>query len=105
MIKVAITGAAGRMGRTLIEAVALNPNVQLSAAIERPDSSLVGSDAGELAGLGKNGIHIVATVDEVINDFDVLIDFSAPAATLANAIACRDAGKALVVGTTGFSDV
>jgi 4-hydroxy-tetrahydrodipicolinate reductase len=77
--------------------------VQLAAAIERPESSLLGADAGELAGLGKNGITIVGDIAEVINDFDVLIDFSVPAASLANAIACRQAGKKMVVGTTGFS--
>lgn len=105
MIRIAVTGAGGRMGKTLIEAIAVAQGAQLTAAIERPDSSLIGVDAGELAGIGKNGIQIVATLEEVIDQFDVLIDFTAPAATLANAIACRDAGKAIVVGTTGFSDV
>lgn len=105
MIRIAVTGAGGRMGKTLIEAIAVAQGAQLTAAIERPDSSLIGVDAGELAGIGKNGIPIVATLEEVIDQFDVLIDFTAPAATLANAIACRDAGKAIVVGTTGFSDV
>ena len=105
MIRIAVTGAGGRMGKTLIEAIAVAQGAQLTAAIERPDSSLIGVDAGELAGIGKNGIPIVATLEEVIDQFDVLIDFTAPAATLANAIVCRDAGKAIVVGTTGFSDV
>lgn len=105
MIRIAVTGAAGRMGKTLIEAIAMADGAQLTAAIERPDSSLIGADAGELAGVGKNGITIVASIDEVVEDFDVLIDFSSPVATLANAAACKDAGKKMVIGTTGFNDL
>lgn len=104
MIKIAVTGASGRMGRTLIEAVAVAENTELTAAIERPDSSLVGADSGELAGVGFNGIPVVGSIDDVIDAFDVLIDFTAPAATLANAAACRAAGKKIVIGTTGFTD-
>lgn len=104
MINIAVTGAGGRMGKTLIEAISLNENTQLAAAIERPESSLIGADSGELAGLGKNGINIVASITDVINDFDVLVDFTAPSATLANAKACATAGKKMVIGTTGFSD-
>jgi 4-hydroxy-tetrahydrodipicolinate reductase len=103
MVRIAITGAAGRMGKTLIEAVAQAEGVELTAALERPDSSLVGADAGELAGLGKNGVVIAGDIHAVINDFDVLIDFTAPAATLANAAACAAAGKKIVIGTTGFT--
>lgn len=104
MTRIAVTGAGGRMGKTLIEAIALAQGAQLTAAIERPDSSLIGADAGELAGIGKNGIQIAASIEEVIDQFDVLIDFTAPIATLANASACRAANKAMVIGTTGFSD-
>ena len=105
MIRIAVTGAGGRMGKTLIEAIAMVQDAHLSAAIERPDSSLIGADAGELAGIGKNGIFIVGSIEEVLDQFDVLIDFTAPAATLANAAACRSAGKGMVIGTTGFNDV
>ncbi|WP_425050610.1 4-hydroxy-tetrahydrodipicolinate reductase [Pseudomaricurvus hydrocarbonicus] len=103
MVRIAVTGAAGRMGKTLIEAIALAEGVELTVALERPDSSLVGADAGELAGLGKNGVSIAGDIHAVINDFDVLIDFTAPAATLANAAACAAAGKKIVIGTTGFT--
>jgi 4-hydroxy-tetrahydrodipicolinate reductase len=102
-VRIAVTGAAGRMGRILIEAVSLNEGCKLTAAIERPESSLIGADAGELAGLGKNGVAIVGDVNTVLNDFDVLIDFTVPAATLANARVCGLAGKGMVIGTTGFS--
>jgi len=101
--KLAVTGAAGRMGKMLIETIAQQDNAILVAAIERPDSSLIGADAGELAGLGKNGVIIVGDLMTVVDDFDVLIDFTAPAPTLANAEICSNAGKAMVVGTTGFS--
>lgn len=103
MIRIAITGAAGRMGKHLVEAVQQNPAVRLSAAIERPDSTLVGSDAGEVAGIGKNGVRIVGDIRQALNDFDVLIDFSVPLATLENVRACASAGKQIVIGTTGFT--
>ena len=103
-VNIAVTGAAGRMGKILIEAIAQNPATQLTAAIERPDSTLIGADAGELAGIGKNGIAIVGDLSEVVASFDVLIDFTAPAATLANAKACAGTGKKMVIGTTGCTE-
>ena len=101
-IKIAISGASGRMGRALIEAVNAHPDTQLSAALERPGSSLIGADAGDVAGQGKLGVALAGDLADA--DFDVLIDFSAPAATLSNAALCARQGRALVVGTTGFSD-
>lgn len=100
--RIAVTGAAGRMGRMLIEAIGQSPDAQLHAAIEHPSSSLVGSDSGELAGLGKNGVIIVDDLRKVIEQVDTVIDFTAPVATLENAEICAEFGKALVVGTTGF---
>jgi 4-hydroxy-tetrahydrodipicolinate reductase len=101
--KIAVTGAAGRMGKMLIEALDQSSTGELSAAIERPESSLIGADAGELAGVGKNGIKIVKDIADVVDDFDVLIDFTAPQATLANAHFCAENNKGIVIGTTGFS--
>jgi 4-hydroxy-tetrahydrodipicolinate reductase len=102
--KIAITGAAGRMGKTLIEGLSLVDGVELGAALEHPDSSLLGADAGELAGIGKNGITVRADINEVLDQFDVLIDFTIPAATLANLQACVAADKKIVIGTTGFTE-
>lgn len=103
-VRVAVTGAAGRMGKTLIEAVSLAEGCTLTAAIERPESSLVGADAGELAGLGANGVKVVGNIRDVVGEFDVLIDFTAPVATLDNATVCGEAGKGMVIGTTGFDE-
>ena len=102
-LRIAVTGAAGRMGKTLIEAVANAEGCELSAAFERPGSSLIGVDAGELAGLGKNGVVISDNLESAVDTFDVLIDFSVPAATLANAKICAAHGRKIVIGTTGFT--
>jgi len=104
MTRIAVTGAAGRMGKALIEAVTINTETALAAAIERPESTIVGLDAGELAGIGQLGVKVVGGINQVIDDFDVLIDFTAPVATIANAQACAAKGKKIVVGTTGFTD-
>ena len=104
MTRIAVTGAAGRMGKMLMEAVSLSADAELTAAVVLPEESLIGVDAGELAGLGANGVRVVGDVSEVMADFDVLIDFTAPVATLANAKLCAEHGKGLVVGTTGFSE-
>jgi 4-hydroxy-tetrahydrodipicolinate reductase len=96
-------GAAGRMGKTLIEAVQQARDAVLSAAVDRPDSSLLGVDAGELAGVGRLGVALAGQLDQVLDDFDVLIDFTHPSVTLKNLQLCRAAGKAMVIGTTGFT--
>ncbi|WP_339847673.1 4-hydroxy-tetrahydrodipicolinate reductase [uncultured Halopseudomonas sp.] len=104
MRRVAVIGAAGRMGKTLIEALDQTEGVELTAAVERPESSLVGSDAGELAGTGRNAVQVQDSLHKVLGDFDVLIDFTHPSTTLVNLALCREAGKAMVIGTTGFTD-
>jgi 4-hydroxy-tetrahydrodipicolinate reductase len=103
MQRIAVMGAAGRMGKTLIEAVQQTPGVVLSAAIDRAGSSLIGADAGELAGVGRLGVVLADDLQSVLDDFDVLIDFTHPSVTLQNLAICRAAGKAMVVGTTGFT--
>lgn len=104
MIRIAIAGAAGRMGKALIEATIANAGTSLTAAIVRPTSSLVGVDAGEFGGVGKLDVQIVGDIAQAIHQFDVLIDFSTPAATLANVQICAAAGKPMVIGTTGFNE-
>ena len=103
-MRVAVVGAAGRMGKNLIEAVGMTKGLELTAATEHPDSSLVGADAGEVAGVGKLGVTIAADLAAVVNDFDVVIDFTGLAPTLNHLSICREHGKKIVIGTTGFDD-
>ncbi|MDH3640509.1 MAG: 4-hydroxy-tetrahydrodipicolinate reductase [Gammaproteobacteria bacterium] len=102
MTRVAVTGAAGRMGKTLIEALHSADDLVLGAALEREGLSLLGADAGELAGVGRLGVALTSDLADAVDAFDVLIDFSIPGATLANLEICRSAGRKLVIGTTGF---
>lgn len=101
--RIGVLGAGGRMGRTLIQAVQQAGYI-LAAAVERPESSLVGSDAGELAGIGTLGVNIAGNLADVLHTCDVIIDFTAPSATEQHLKLCREAGVAMVIGTTGFSD-
>ena len=103
-INVGVIGAGGRMGCMLIEAVQNNPQTALKAAIERQGSSLVGADAGEVAAIGHLNVQIVDDLAAVINDIDVLIDFSLPDATEKNMQVCAEHNVAMVIGTTGFSE-
>lgn len=100
--KIAIAGSSGRMGRTLLEAVAQATDMKLCAALERPDSSFLNKDAGELIGL-PCGIPIVSDFNTALKDCTHLIDFTRPAGTLAHLKVCRENGVKMVIGTTGFS--
>ncbi len=104
MIRVAISGAAGRMGRMLVSAIAKTDDLGVTAAIDAPDSPHLGADAGELAGIGTAGAAIGADIAAVLDDFDVLIDFSVAVPAVAKIETCAVHGKALVIGTTGFDD-
>ena len=103
-IRVAIAGAGGRMGRQLIQAALQMDGVALGAALEREGSSLLGADAGELAGAGQTGVTVQSSLEAVKEDFDVFIDFTRPEGTLAHLAFCRQHGKGMVIGTTGFDE-
>ena len=104
MRRIAVMGAAGRLGKTLIDAVQQrSPLCGLTAAIVRPGSSLIGADAGELVSLGRLGVPLSADLQAVVDDFDVLIDFTLPEVMLKNLEICRHSGKAMVIGTTGLN--
>lgn len=100
MVRIAIAGAAGRMGRALIEAAAGARDLTLCAAIESKDSPALGADAGTVAGVKPLGVPVGA--DIAAADFDVLIEFTRPAPTLEHLAYCAETGKRAVVGTTGF---
>lgn len=102
--RVAIVGVAGRMGRTLVAAVEQDTQAQLAAGIVEPGSSLTGVDIGELAGFGKLGVVASDSLEAVADEFDVLIDFTAPQVTLSNLAFCAEHGKRIVIGTTGLSE-
>ncbi|XKE45782.1 4-hydroxy-tetrahydrodipicolinate reductase [Halomonas organivorans] len=104
MTRIAIVGVAGRMGRTLVNAVQQDPDATLGAGIVEPGSSLAGADLGELAGQGKLGVKAADSLAAIVDDFDVLIDFTAPEVTLANLAFCAEHGKRIVIGTTGLDD-
>ena len=101
-MRVAVTGAAGRMGKTLIELIAAADDLALGAAFERGDSPLLGVDAGEQAGVGSLGVPVTSDPGQVLDQFDLVIDFSVPEATLDLLKACVVAEKKMVIGTTGF---
>ena len=103
-IRIAIVGAPGRMGRQLIQAIQQADGVALGAALARPGSSLIGSDAGELAGAGHLGVAVSDSLEAVVDHFDILIDFTRPEATLAYLDFCCRHQKGMVIGTTGFDD-
>ena len=104
MTRIAISGTAGRMGRTLVEACHQTDGMSVTVALERGGHELLGADAGVVAGVGELGVTIVSDLASATGDFDVLIDFTRPDVTLANLAVCRAAGKRMVIGTTGLDD-
>jgi 4-hydroxy-tetrahydrodipicolinate reductase len=104
MIRIAVVGASGRMGLCLIKAAVAEKNASFTAAVSRPDSLTIGKDAGELAGVGTLDIKVVSDLAFVLDEFDVLIDFTRPDASMAYIEQCRRAGKKVVIGTTGYNE-
>ncbi len=104
MTRIAIVGANGRMGLCLMKAAFLNDKTKLSVAIARAKSDVIGKDAGVLAGIGTLDLSISDNLNEKLNDFDVLIDFTRPDISMEYIEICRQAGKKIVIGTTGYSE-
>jgi 4-hydroxy-tetrahydrodipicolinate reductase len=103
MIEIIIAGAGGRMGKRLVRAVEASDEAVLGAAFERPGHSLVGEDAGVAAGVGALGVPISESLDSVAGKGRVLIDFTAPEASVEHLRVAAENGLAAVVGTTGLS--
>ncbi|WP_237152735.1 4-hydroxy-tetrahydrodipicolinate reductase [Oryzibacter oryziterrae] len=103
-MKLVVTGAGGRMGRTLIRTVAETPGVRLHAAIDRDGAAAIGQDAGLLAGVGELGVPVTTDALKAVVDAEGILDFTAPAATLHFAELAAQARIVHVIGTTGCSE-
>ncbi|SEN03200.1 4-hydroxy-tetrahydrodipicolinate reductase [Palleronia pelagia] len=103
-MRIAITGVSGRMGRMLVDTAATMKGVEVTGATERPGSDWIGHDLGQALGGAASGVTVMDDLAQALEQADVAIDFTAPAATLEHASICADMGRALVIGTTGFSD-
>jgi 4-hydroxy-tetrahydrodipicolinate reductase len=102
-MRLVVAGAGGRMGRTLVKAIADSKGLKLAGALEDPRSPLIGWDAGTLAGLGENQVKLTADPAKIAGEFDAIIDFTAPSATVGYAEIAAKHGKIHVIGTTGLS--
>ncbi|MDP3295477.1 MAG: 4-hydroxy-tetrahydrodipicolinate reductase [Nevskia sp.] len=102
-LSVAILGASGRMGRALVDATLRNDRLTLSGAVERSGNPSIGIDAGVMVGQSASGVPVSDQLSEVIRAAAVVVDFTAPGATLAALEACTAAGTPIVIGTTGFT--
>lgn len=104
MIKAIVTGCAGRMGRSIINIIEGSAGIELAGGTDQPSGPFIGQDIGEIAGVGKKNIPISSSLDDVIEDADVIIDFSIPAASLEHFLKSVERGKSIVIGTTGFDE-
>ncbi len=102
-MRLIVAGAGGRMGRTLIRALAETPGAVLTGALEAPTSELLGEDSGVLAGLPANGVPLSADLWTLSKNADGILDFTVPAATIANVAIAAERGLVHVIGTTGLS--
>jgi 4-hydroxy-tetrahydrodipicolinate reductase len=103
MVKAIVSGAAGRMGGRIIHMIEAAEGIELAGALERPDHPAVGKDVGEVVGLPPKGIPVAATLAEVLPKADILIEFTHPGPSFVHLMEALAAGKAMVIGTTGFS--
>ncbi|HWU26959.1 MAG TPA: 4-hydroxy-tetrahydrodipicolinate reductase [Rhizomicrobium sp.] len=102
-MRLVVAGAGGRMGRTLVKAIAESKDFALAGALEDARSPLLGWDAGTLAGLPENGVKLVSDAAPLLTRADGIIDFTAPVATVAFAALAAKAGKIHIIGTTGLN--
>ncbi len=103
-MKVIIAGAAGRMGRELLKYAHQNADIDIVGASEESGSDWIGKDIGEVIGEANMNIKIVSDILELIKSADVIIDFTNPETTLANAVLAAQARISHIIGTTGFQN-
>ncbi|OIQ85557.1 4-hydroxy-tetrahydrodipicolinate reductase [mine drainage metagenome] len=101
LLRIAVAGSSGRMGRMLVEAIAAAPDCQLAGALGRAESPAIGQDAGAPMGL-TTGVAVTADLDAGLSRAQTLIDFTRPEGSLAHLQACLRRRVAMVIGTTGF---
>ena len=102
-MKLVVLGAAGRMGRTLVQVVAETSGAELSGALEQPNSPALGRDAGALAGVGDLGVTVSADPEEALEGADGILDFTVPSVSTGYARRAAERGLVHIIGTTGFS--
>lgn len=102
MTKIIVAGATGRMGSRITALSFEYPELALAGAFERAGHKDIGKDIGAIAGIGEKGVQLADAIEIVLDAGDVVIDFTAPQATVANAAAAAAKGKAMVIGTTGL---
>jgi 4-hydroxy-tetrahydrodipicolinate reductase len=104
LIRVCVAGVGGKMGSRILNALRADDDFTITGAFEKPESPQIGLDAGLLSGAGPLEVPIAPSIEQALGrGADVVIDFTAPAASLHHARACAERGVGLVVGTTGFS--
>ena len=102
-VAIGIVGAAGRMGQMLVRQIGETQGARLAAAAEAPNGAAIGKDAGEIAGVGRLGVAISGSAEQVFESAQVVIDFTVPRASVAHAGLAAATGVAMVLGTTGLS--
>jgi len=100
--RIGVTGCSGRMGQMLVREIHATEGCEVAAGSEAPGNAAIGRDIGEVAGIGRLGIAIAGDAAAVFDAADAVIDFTAPAASIAHARLAAEKGKALVIGTTGI---
>ena len=103
MIRIAVVGASGRMGAVLCKAAVQDDHTSLAVVVCRAGNAAIGRDAGDLAGTGALDIKIIDDLRSAIDQFDVLVDFTRPDVSMEYIALCRQAGKKIVIGTTGYT--
>lgn len=101
-IRVVVDGAGGRMGRIIVAGVSRQEDMVVSGAVDAPGTPFIGQDAGTLAGVGAIGVSVVDSLEKVIENGDVVIEFSSPEATLHHLRTVVEHGKRMVIATTGY---
>lgn len=102
MVRIAVAGAGGRMGRRICALASEYEGIKVVGAFEKSGHPVVGADAGEAAGIGRLDVKVSGDVSDVLGQADVIVEFTTPEATLSSIRAASDAGKAMVIGTTGL---